>query len=330
MKIILKTTGFFLFICIALGITFSARAALRSMPLAEKVYLPITIKKYPPLQIAFNGDAGDNAFYTWHIFVVNDDGTGLQNLTYEPGSTYEDSYPVWSPNGDKIAFQSDRDGYDKIYVMNPDGSQVTRLVNNTSREGGHSWSPNGTQLSLASHQSGNQEVYTINVDGTNMVQITNFASDEIMYIETYWSPTGNQIALTTYHVLSIDEHWQEVYLVNADGSNLENITIGSQMEFLSWSPDGTKLLFRADQNIDDITYTNLYVMNLPSHEVVQLTVTGLVAGATWSPDSSQIVFSDRFQGTFIINPAGTNQTELSVMARRLKLLTNLHGRRMGL
>jgi Tol biopolymer transport system component len=83
------------------------------------------------------------------------------------------------------------------------------------------------------------------------------------------------------------------------------------MEFLSWSPDGTKLLFRADQNIDDITYTNLYVMNLPSHEVVQLTVTGLVAGATWSPDSSQIVFSDRFQGTFIINPAGTNQTELS-------------------
>src|SRR5215470_14167314 len=53
------------------------------------------------------------------IYVVNPDGTGLSQLTNDPGL---DDLPKWSPDGKRIAFVSDRDGNPEIYVMNANGS----------------------------------------------------------------------------------------------------------------------------------------------------------------------------------------------------------------
>ena len=55
------------------------------------------------------------------IYVINADGSGLTNLTNDPGNDYD---PDWSPDGRQIAFSSTRDGNYEIYVMNADGSEV--------------------------------------------------------------------------------------------------------------------------------------------------------------------------------------------------------------
>src|SRR5690349_10791004 len=55
------------------------------------------------------------------IYIVNDDGTGLQNLTNNPA---EDAYPAWSPDGERIAFQSNRNGNWNIYLMDTDGGNL--------------------------------------------------------------------------------------------------------------------------------------------------------------------------------------------------------------
>ncbi|HEX4932732.1 MAG TPA: hypothetical protein VFV33_06090, partial [Gemmatimonadaceae bacterium] len=57
--------------------------------------------------------------------LINADGTGLRRLTTDPAN---DRYPVWSPQGDRLAFASDRDGNDEIYVMNLDGTGLRRLT----------------------------------------------------------------------------------------------------------------------------------------------------------------------------------------------------------
>jgi TolB protein len=53
----------------------------------------------------------------------------------------EDQEPAWSPDGNKIAFSSKRDGNFEIYIMNPSGTQQINLTNNAAQDSSPTWSP---------------------------------------------------------------------------------------------------------------------------------------------------------------------------------------------
>jgi len=72
------------------------------------------------------------------ICTINADGSGKTRLTKTKAVN---TNPTWSPDGQKIAFISDRDGSSEVYVMNADGSEPTRLTNNTEAESYPVWSP---------------------------------------------------------------------------------------------------------------------------------------------------------------------------------------------
>ena len=68
---------------------------------------------------------------------------------------------MWSEDGRKIAFTSQRDGNSEIYVMNADGSNVERLTHHDAYDFGPAWSPDGTKIAFSSWRDGNIEIYVV-------------------------------------------------------------------------------------------------------------------------------------------------------------------------
>ncbi len=83
-------------------------------------------------------------------------GDFTRRLTNHPGN---DRDPAWSPESGRIAFYSDRDGNNDIYVMDADGGNVRNLTRHPANEYHPTWSPDGTRIAFSSDRDGTGEIY---------------------------------------------------------------------------------------------------------------------------------------------------------------------------
>ena len=204
-----------------------------------------------------------------------------------------------------IAFHSTRDGDFQIYVMNPDGSDVTRVTNSPGGNLDPVWAPDGKRIAFASFRTGRSEVFAINVDGTGETQLTTEGG-----FPSAWSPDGTRIAFA-----NSSDGDDEVFILNLDGSGVTRLTDNSFRDSpTAWSPNGAQILFQSDRDGDE----ELYVMNTDGSGVTRLTNSpGRDEGdrAGWSPDATRIVFSsDRDGGqlhVFVMNADGSGVTQLT-------------------
>ena len=162
------------------------------------------------------------------------------NLFRLTDGTSEDGWPTWSPDGRRVAFQSDRTGNWDIWVMNTDGSGLTQLTNHPEDDEHPDWSPDGKKIAFTSRREGNRDIWVMNADGSKPVNLTKTPSRDRYPM---WSPDGRQIAFNTNR----DDN-QEIYVMNADGSNQRNVTNSPSIEGLAdWSPDGKRLVLYSDR-----------------------------------------------------------------------------------
>src|SRR2546422_5354740 len=101
---------------------------------------------------------------------MNADGSNPTRLT-QGGAV--DQLPTWSPDGTRIAFQTNRDGNNEVYVIDVGGSNTTNLTQSPASDEFPAWSPGGDKIAFRSDRDGNGEIYVINVDGTQPTRLTN-------------------------------------------------------------------------------------------------------------------------------------------------------------
>ena len=179
------------------------------------------------------------------------DGSDWQRLTDDPGFDFT---PQFSPDGQKIAFASDRNGETmQLYVMAADGSSVTRLTDNTGNDRDPSWSPDGIQLVFASDRNGEPDIFVINSDGSGEQQLTD---NDAMDVAPCCDPDGQWLVFSS----SPEGENPDLYLMRPDGSDQRQLTFSPNYDGdqAAWSPDSQSLIFPASR----IGNYELYTMSL--------------------------------------------------------------------
>lgn len=157
-------------------------------------------------------------------------------LGREPSPT-----PTGGGNG-QIAFASERDGLPQIYLMNVDGTGVTRLTDIAEGACQPDWSPDGSRIAFTSpcrtarNLYPGSSVWVVGVDGSGLTLLASAPGGDF---DPAWSPNGDMIAFT-----SLRDGYAQVYVMREDGSQQTNLSDNSAPESQpGWSPSGSQLIY---------------------------------------------------------------------------------------
>jgi Tol biopolymer transport system component len=273
---------------------------------------------------------------------VGDHTFQIQPLAYPVTCT---APPLTGPN--LIAFQSDRDGFNEIYTMSPDGTHQTRVTEDELDNTAPSFAPDGQTIAFVQtldggpDEGGTSDISTIGADGSEET----FLTETGLETDPSWSPDASRIAF-----LSDPDGLGGVAVMNGDGSDPRIVFRGTLAGRPAWAPDGSSFAFESDGAIvrtdangqnpstifpgeghnpvwsPDLLHIafdspsqpdgpGIFVIGTDGTGLTRIT-TGDDHAPTWSPDGSQIAFSrgaedSEEQDIFVVNLDGSGLTQLT-------------------
>jgi len=175
------------------------------------------------------------------IYVFNLANSSLTNLTN--GQFYLAKEPAWSPDSTQIVFIARDDEDDQwwdLYTISVDGTETSRLTDNSSNASYPAWSPNASQIAFASDQDGDKEIIVLDLDTMEQFQLTDntFTDDKPI-----WSPDGEQILYLSNpnneYIWVSDARFEKmnVFLASNSGEDITSLTNFNRASVfsVSWS-----------------------------------------------------------------------------------------------
>ena len=219
-----------------------------------------------------------------------------------------DSWPSWSPTGNSLAFQTNRDkvGSSEIYILTGVGTAASTVVRVTDDTAHHdaqpAWSPLGDRIAFVSDRdSMGLDIYLMSPLGENRVRLT---TDSANSAQPAWSPTGDRIVFVSDRSGTTD-----IWIMDTVGGNAVNLTNDGSIDLSpAWSPDGTRIAFHSDRDSLDFA---IYVMNADGSNRVKVTPSNPPCELPhWKPDGLLLAY-DCDGDVWTSNPDGTNRQQIT-------------------
>lgn len=179
-----------------------------------------------------------------NIYIMSADGSEVAQITDDPA---DDVLPEISPKGQRILFTSNRNSKSRnVFLMNIDGSSLLQLTNNDLYEESASWSPDEKSIlftrqiyeTVDTGRLANGEIFRMDLATGKETRLTHKKGFDS---GARFSPDGKRIAF-----YGLENGIFDIYLMNADGSNLVNLTRDSTECYSpAWSADGQWLAYTA-------------------------------------------------------------------------------------
>jgi Tol biopolymer transport system component len=178
----------------------------------------------------------------WDIYLLRVGGKNPINLT--KGAAADNTQPVFSPDGERIAFRSERAG-GGIFVMGSTGESVRRLTDFCYFP---AWSPDGREIACSTvntrrpdvRDSLSSQIFAIDAGSGKRRLVSGGIADAV---QPSWSPDGRHIAFW-----GVREGARDIFTVSREGSDVVSVTNDEPLDWNPvWSPDGKFLYFSSDR-----------------------------------------------------------------------------------
>lgn len=317
--------GILVFSCIFVSVTAFAQTGKGMIAFTKSKFTRDGFREFILKEIF--GERNWWTFFQRDICVINPDGTGFKQLTDDSASYH----PLWSPDGQKIAFCSGTPPSVSIHVMNPDGSDRVATMKGQNYINDFKWSPDGTKImAYIRTKSPRDPEETWIVDAAGKGSVERIRSNdwargwyhwdakgatmlkpnrrlmEALPEETEWpewSPDNrylafmyaNKLAFADTTIVGMPEEWRQGYF-DPPCSQL-----------MKWSPDGSKFLFLGGGYVSSI--------NVDGSELTNLSMSKSTY-ACWSPDGAHVAYTaagihKENTEIYIMNSDGTGHMQLT-------------------
>lgn len=222
----------------------------------------------------------------FHLFAYQPkagDGNGGLPLTRLTSGEADDIAPAFNPEGNLLAFSSNRNGHWDLYTINVSDGEITQLTDSKAFDSNPSWSSDGQWIVFESYVDENLEIFIMPVDGTQeWIRLTDHPAGDYM---PSWSPDGRTIAF-----VSTRSGTEQIWIANLDNPEEERFTEISNQNDQSvskpdWSPDGRYLTWGA---VTREGYHSIFRWDSmqPDTPIVEI---GNGSVPSWSPDGESIL-----------------------------------------